>query len=227
MKKLVTAFAVVFVSCSFAFAQQKNIDLNQFIRETQKNIGNSNNIKMAWWIPTEFWKISFQNAKDMTAEQKQQFLTLIEPYTIFGVVEGQTGAFGGVTYRTEVSMNDSIVLIDCSGNMHKPVESQLLDPNVANLLAMMKPVLKNVMGQLGENFNFFVFNNKQGSKKLLDPHKEGAFSLTVFHDSFKWQLPLATLMPPKICPTDNAEMNGNWNFCPFHGTKLKLAETSN
>jgi hypothetical protein len=98
-----------------------------------------------------------------------------------------------------------------------------LDYALQTLLSNLKPVLKNAMGQLGENMNFFVFSDKkENGKRVSDPYAKGNVQLNVRNKEYKWRTPLGTLMPLKYCPKDKEDMNGSWEYCPWDGGKLLL-----
>lgn len=87
---------------------------------------------------------------------------------------------------------------------------------------MIKPLLASAVGPLGQNLHFYLFpmTNREGLP-ILEAKKEGGFSLDFGGESFKWNLPIGALLPPKICPVDGEELNGGWKYCPWHGQQLK------
>ncbi|MCA1558049.1 MAG: hypothetical protein LC731_05860, partial [Acidobacteria bacterium] len=145
------------------------------------------------------------------------------PYTLFVVVDGKIGAYGGVTYKSEQVIRDSIQLIDSQGAIYRPLAKESVDAETASLLSLMKPVLSNMMGQLGQNMNFVLFPAKdKAGQQLLAARREGAFTVKMGESTFKWRLPLGSLLPPKVCPVDGEQLNGAWKYCPWHGKELLL-----
>lgn len=220
MKKHVILFLILnlFISKS---AISQHVDYNKFIKETQKSSTESGEISIAWWIPKEFWEITFNREKTMTEKQIDEFIKLLSPYVIFAVVDGKIGSFGGVTYTSVDSIANSIELIDNEGKIYRPLETYDLSPDIQNLLSAFKPILKNMMGQLGENMNFFVFKDiKDKDKRVADPLSNGFIHLNFCKKENKWKVPIGSLLPLKKCPFDNELMDGSWNYCPWHGEKL-------
>ena len=83
-------------------------------------------------------------------------------------------------------------------------------------------MFSQMLGKMGEGMHFYFFNIKdKDGKNIIDEYKKGKFSVLHSNKEFEYQLPLVTLLPSKKCPIDNAEMKGNWNYCPFHGVELK------
>ena len=74
---------------------------------------------------------------------------------------------------------------------------------------------------MGENIHFYVFpgGNKDGTR-IGDPTKEGACEMSVGERTFKWKLPLGSLLPQQKCPTCGETLSGAYKFCPYDGTKL-------
>ena len=70
--------------------------------------------------------------------------------------------------------------------------------------------------------NFHLSNrpNKKG-EKLVNPKEKENFEIRLDKEVFQWRLPLGALLPPRYCPTDDEELSGAWNYCPYHGKALK------
>ncbi|HEV7890657.1 MAG TPA: hypothetical protein VGP08_08460 [Pyrinomonadaceae bacterium] len=201
-------------------AQANRVNVDALREETQKSLPDSNRMTLIWWIPEEFWEATL--AEDSTPKaQAEEFLKTVRPYVMFAVVDGTMGAFGGLTYKSEEVIRSTIQVVDMQGVVHRPLSDDKVDPDTKNLLAIMKPVLSNMMGKMGENMHFVVFPARDAAgRKLADPTKEGTFSLKLGSDVYKWRLPLGSLLPAKVCPVDGEVMNGAWKFCHWHGDKL-------
>jgi hypothetical protein len=218
--KIVTLF--IFSLYSYlSFSQKPSIDYNKFVQETQKNASGPGKVNIVWWIPIEFWDITLHNNKSLSDDQIKKFIDELKPYSIFAVVDADVGALGGFTYNSVDNIRNSIVLIDNDKKSYKPLEYKNLDPNIQNLLSTLKPILKNAMGQLGENMNFFVFTDKKSNnKRVSDPYLKGNVQINIKDKIYKWRTPLGSLLPMKICPKDGEAMNGAWDYCPWDGEKL-------
>lgn len=220
MKIKILITFVLIINTYLTFSQNKSIDYNQFVRETQKNVSEGSKVNIVWWIPIEFWDITLHKNNSLAEDQIQKFLEALKPYSIFAVVDAEVGVLGGFTYKPIDSINANIVLLDNYNKSFKPLKFDVLDVNVQNLLSAFKPMLKNVMGQLGENMNFFVFSDYDGDKRISNPYSKGYVVIKIQDKEYKWRTPLGTLLPQKSCPKDGELMNGAWDFCPWDGEKL-------
>lgn len=214
----------LFLLCgmSLSFAQDRKVDINALTQETQKMSQSANEMTLIWWIPEEFWRVSFEKDPNMTASQIEEFLKVLRPYMLIVAVDGKMGAFGGVSYKPKATIQNSIQMIDREGTHYRPLSDENIDADTKNFLSMMKPVFVNMLGPLGQNMHFFLFppKNKKGQDVAV-AKREGAFSVKLDKREFKWRLPLGSLLPPKVCPVDGEKMNGAWKFCPWHGVELK------
>lgn len=219
---VIVAALLVYGLTASSFAQDGQIDLNALISETQKMGEKADEMTLVWWLPEEYWQTVFAQDPTTTEAQTEEFLGVLRPYTLFAVVEGKIGPFGGVTYKAEEDVRGGTRLIDQEGTEYVPLGEDEVGADAKNLLSAMKPVLANILGPMGQNVNFFLFpaKGKKGNK-LADPTQEGTFSVKLTDRAFKWRLPLGSLLPPKICPVDGEKLNGAWKFCPWHGVELK------
>ena len=223
MKTIGLLLALVLGTLPICQAQNTNIDYNQFIRETQKNSSEGGKINIVWWIPLEFWEITLKKNKSLSDEQVVNFIEELRPYSIFAVIQGDMGAMGNLSYVPLDSIKNNISVQDNDHKNYYPLAPEKLDYALQTLLSNLKPVLKNAMGQLGENMNFFVFSDKkENGKRVSDPYAKGNVQLNVRNKEYKRRTPLGTLMPLKYCPKDKEDMNGSWEYCPWDGEKLLL-----
>lgn len=218
-KPNIPAFILGVLLCSSTFSQQ--VDFSKFISETQKSNSEVGSVSIAWWIPIEFWQITLSAEPSISEAQMEDFLQTLRPYMIFAVIDGKMGPLGGINFTPSDSIANSIELIDDHGKVYIPIGMDDLSSDVQNLLLVFKPIVKNMMGQLGENMNFYVFSDvKEKNKRVADPLDQGNIQLNFINKEYKWKLPLSSLLPPLKCPVDNEPMDGTWNYCPWHGTKL-------
>lgn len=213
---------LIFGSINLSFAQDIKVDIVALTEETQKIIQSRDELAAVWWIPEEYWRVSFKQKPNMTEAKWEEFIKFLRPYTVFFALEGKVGTFGGVTYKSEATIKNSIQMIDSQGTHYRPLGDEKIDANTKNLLSMMKPILGNMLGPMGQNLHFFLFPSlSKNGKKIADAKKEGTFSVMLDKKEFKWRLPLSSVIPPKVCPVDGEKMSGAWKFCPWHGVKLK------
>jgi hypothetical protein len=217
MLRAISCIVAVFA----AVTQAKGVDLVALTQETQKLSQKQQAITLAWWVPEEFWRASLAQSPAITAAQMEEMLKVLRPYTMVAVLDGAIGPFGGVTYNSEEWLRSNTRLVDQQGKSYSPYTEDKIDADTKNMLQVMKPVLGNMLGPLGQNIHFLLFPAKTDKGIAIASAKDkGHFTVKVGDKEFKWRLPLDALLPAKVCPSCKQEAKGSWNFCPWCGTKL-------
>ena len=225
MKRIMCMSLVVVALLAGSAGHAADIDLTALTLETQKMSQNSDEMTMVWWIPDEFWKVSFAQTPGMTPAQIEEFLTVVRPYTMVAVVDGSVGVFGGVTYKSEDWVRTNTRLIDAKGTSYAPKTEDEVDADTKNMLQMIKPIMVNMLGSMGENMHFLLFPAKTSTgTQIADAANKGEFMLKLGTKEFKWRLPLDALLPVKVCGCCKQECKGSWSFCPWCGKSLDQKE---
>lgn len=221
---LVALWGIAAVTLAVAgTAGGSDVDLTALIHETQRMLQDSGQVTMVWWVPDAFWETTFRKNKNknMTASQIEGFLKVVRPYTVIAVFDGTVGPFGGITYKSGEQIRDAICLVDAQDTSYKPRTDDEINADLKNLLTMMKPMIANMLGPLGQNMHFFVFpGTTEAERRIADPKGKGHFGIKLGDREHKWRLPLDSLLPVKTCTGCGESCKGSWNFCPWCGTKL-------
>ena len=205
---------LLMVSCGL-FGQEKDIDLIEFIKEIQLTKKVGSNMKMVWWIPTEYWEISTKGSPYVTEEGLRDLEEIVDSFTIIAALDGNI-APGTIDYKDTLKVNLAL-----GSQLLSPLRTEEIPKDVKNVLRTLKPVFVNMIGEMGKNFNFYVFPNAgEDGNKLIAPKQKGEFSFTLNGELFDWLLPLESFVPTKKCPIDDKSMSGTWEYCPWHGVKL-------
>ena len=216
-----TASIWIFSGVSFVAAQSVEPDMNKLIQETQKMLNEDDRITMVWWLPEEYWKASLKQGRAVTNDQIDQYMQFIRPYTFFVIVHGEVGSFGGISFASETDLRQSIRLIDSEGKQYHPLSSFDIDSNTQNLLSIMKPLFASMLGPLGENMHFFLFDAKDSyHNKFVSATDPGKFYVKLGQKEFCWRTPIGALLPEKTCPYCGEKLSGAYLYCPYDGTKL-------
>ena len=205
-----------------AAAQDQKIDVTRLVRDSQQILNESGEFNMVWWLPDEFWKASLAASPTATTpEQREGLIKIVHPYFIIGVIKAKSGSFAAMTYQSEAEVRALLQLKDNAGNVLKPLANDKIDASVPGLLGLMKPMMARMLGPMGENLNFFVFEglNKDGARRF-DPLRDGSLEIDLGEHIFKWRLPLDSLLPKQKCPTCGESLSGTYKFCPYDGTSL-------
>ena len=225
--KITQVCCVLFSSLVFSLAAmpldgQESVNINALIQETQQMSDAPNEITLVWWLPEQFWEASLSQNPAIIPAQIEDFLAVVRPYTIIAVVDGTMGPFGGVTYTSEQAIRHSVVVRDTRGRRHSPLPESEVSPDTAILLGMMKPMVTNMLGPVGENMHFLVFQSEaRGRRPIADPTDEGVLSVSIAGTEFVYRLPLGSLLPPKYDPRTGERFPGNYEYNPYTGTMLR------
>lgn len=207
---------------------QENIDLEALVQETQKVSKSQDKMTMVWWIPEQFWQASMAQNPAINKAHINQFLETIHPYTIIAVIDGHIGAFGGITYSSEEAVRTSVKIKDAKGLNYDPVNESTVAPDIKNLLQILKPIITNMLGPMGQNMHFILFQSKSKDGQLIaDPAKEGVLNILVAGKEFRYRLPLGSVLPPKFDSKTGERFPGNYSYNPFTGSKLIIESPNN
>lgn len=207
-------------------AQERRGAIDEVVKELIKFSLEKDRQSVIFWFPVEFFIASAP--PNVPLEQTKQVEEALEPYLIIAVANGKRGVFGGTTFDSEADIRASLRVKDSAGTSYSPLDANDIGPDMRNLFATMKPGFARSAGELGEHSHFFAFPSKGKEGQIIAAAtKEGTFSVELGETTFRWRLPLGTLVPPKICPVDGEQLSGAWKFCPWHGAELKVSSQGN
>ena len=217
-KNIVFAFLLI---CSLTFSQNKEFEdviLDDLINETQFSNDSTDDIEIIWWLPTEYWQVVFAQDELASPSEAEMIVELVQDYTVIIVIKGKVGLFGGVSFSPR---NDIEGFLSAKYNETELslVDEDNLEPDFINFISMIKPIMKNIMGPMGENMQVFVFENRH--KDIIDARTNGMLKIALGEFVTELNLPLSSLILEKRCPKENKLYNGKWSFCPYCGTELK------
>jgi hypothetical protein len=207
-----------------AFGQAKNpgdVSLDALLTDTQYSSDNQDYLEMVWWLPTVFWEVSFAQDPSTSKADGQAVIDLFQGYELFAVVKGEIGAFGGITYTTLDDIK-GMLSVTYEGQKLTMVDDKDISPDLTNFLLIIRPMMSNMLGSMGENLHFiFVEHSAKNTVLPIDPLSSS--SLEIELEAFKpaISLPLNSLLLEKQCPVDEKWHSGKWSYCPFHGSELK------
>jgi hypothetical protein len=215
--------AWLFLAPAVAAAQGVSPDLNALVDETQQRSSEPQELSIVWWLPEEFWRLSAQSNPSLAPEVVDTLVARVHPYVIVGALSGHIGELASVRYASGDSLRNGIRLVDSTGAQFAPLDRDSLPAPIQGLLDLLRPMMASLLGNMGQNLNFFVFDGltPDGARRL-DPTRPGRFSIRLLGTDYRWRLPLASLVPKKRCPVDGELLSGAWRFCPWHGVELAV-----
>lgn len=229
LRKYVSFFIVLFsVTAQTDGGERKRSEdvlVNDLSEETQDKHWADNAITHTWWIPIETWRAIFSNAA-LTDEEKTAFLKMLEPFFLICVLHAENLPNGVTEFsdRSTIGKTLSVRYVDADEKIHRLKPLQNAD--VEAMLEVIAPIMANMGGAFGKNFQFFTFSDrdKQGGR-LVSPYKRGQLIVELNGKSnkferFVFECPLNSLFVPRLCPKCNRKMHVAWSVCPWDVTKL-------
>ena len=220
MKKIVLTLCTMFLISSIGFGQKKEmpqVNLDNLLNETQFTNDNTTDLEMIWWMPSEYWEAVFSREKYMSPEEAKMIIDTLKEYVLVIVVKGKVGMFGGITYESREDILKSFNVY-YNGSALKYMKDDSLDPDLKNFITIIGPMMKNMIGQMGENMQIFTYKNDK--KTPINVYGKGNLSFELSEYKANADLPLASLIMEKQCPEDKKLFNGKWSYCPIHGKEL-------
>lgn len=182
---------------------------------------------IVWWLPNEFWESTYARDTTTSDKDKSAMLAAVEGVSLLGVVQADISPLGSFKFypKEDVQKNMVITFTGKDGKSRRvPVEKDI-NPDLKVLLGIIKPMLAQAIGNMGENLHFFVLKDKdEDGNRILDPYEGGVlnFKLKEFsgRDIFaNIYLPLNSLYVPRNCP-NGRPADVTWDYCPWSGEKL-------
>jgi hypothetical protein len=229
-----TSVLICILCCSTANSLDKkpakDVNLGELVREVQLFVGSSERqVNVVWWVPVEYWETAFSQNSESNSFDIQEITKLMNPYFMLAVVQSDISPFGVFNYysKEKVSQGMSVGIINANGDTSRvlPLPDLEITEDMNLLLENLKPMLRSAMGNLGGNFHFFVFSdrNEDGTRKM-DPYKSGKMEVhlessggNVLEGNF--ETPLNSLFIPRVCP-NGKPAHVSWKYCPWTGEKL-------
>lgn len=212
---------LVFTFSLLSVQSQKNKTVNStdLIMECMKQGGEIPDKQMVLWYPQQLWEL-LGNQMGGSEEVMKIIGEEMGHYMMFAVVDYHYSQ-SGIRFKSEEDIRKTILLYDSTGKGVKPMEMNDLSSTAREMILSMKPLLEKMMGEFGEGMQLVLFDAKKIKGVSVDDLSgHGQFTLAWSKYRFTWQLPFASVLLPKKCPTDGESMKGNWNYCPVHGVKL-------
>jgi hypothetical protein len=214
----------LFISLS-SNAQKKiaDIDFSKLMKDITVTKAGTAEMECSIWMPTIYWKIVARDNPSMPADAVEQIISIVDDYVIICFVKAKMNE----KTLSFVPMQESAIrkklVLEFNDKAYKPLYYNELPDEVQRIKDILEPTFAKMLGEFGNGLNVFFFEVKdEEGNNLIDPQQKGAFSLK-FDDTFMtFNLPLPSLCEDKICTTDSVLFPGNYIYCPFHGTELKV-----
>jgi hypothetical protein len=194
-------------------------DIGALSVDLQLQKSTATQFKMAFWLAPELFLVSQQSASEA---EKQQFLKMFSGYVVFMIGNAEVSALGSLspTPRAENLKSTSLQIND--NPRLSPLSEGEIKGDLKVLQEVMKPVMRNVAGALGDAMEIVIFRlPANANPKVLLAASEGSLKLSTLNEDFTWRLPLPSLLPAVYDPITGEKFPGNYRFNPFTGQKLE------
>lgn len=200
----------------------ERVKVNELTQDLQRSSQVADSLDLIWWIPAEFWDVVMADEKDMSAQTRKEFADLFRSYTIVAAVKGKIGSFGVTDFESESDLRGKLRIQDATGKAHEPIAANKVDRRLSMLIQVMRPMFKNLLGEMGDNMQFYVFPGKGADgKRMADPVGNGSFKVSLGSEAYAYRLPLGSLLVPQRDPSTGEIFPGSYRFNPYTGTELK------
>ena len=182
-----------------------------------------------WWIPPEFWEVQLSSSSEISPLMLRQFMSILEQVTILGVVQADVSPFGAFSFLDQDVIRNGLTLEyqSADGEVVEILPVKSVSADLEILLAQLTPALGVTMGNLGDNFYFFVFGDvAEDGTRLVSPYESGQLRITLAARmpddpaEFPIDLPIDAFFVPRTCP-NGKPAHVSWRYCPWDGHELE------
>ena len=179
-----------------------------------------------WWLPLEFWESTYARDTTTSSKDKASLLAALKGVSLLGVVQADISSLGAFKFYSKDEVQENLkVFITKDGKTQLVGVISDVNPDLEVVLAILKPLLAQAMGNMGQNLHFFVLEDlDKNGDRILDPYSKGEMEIILKDkggNKLKGDLylPLNSLFVPRVCP-NGREAHATWVFCPWSGEKL-------
>lgn len=219
-------FTITFILSLTSFGQKKlelkEIDLNRVMKDIVYSDAGDDQISILYWIPDVYWDImSAKDPRNFNAETVSMIKQLLENKSLFFAVSGKMNSTTHTFDAKEESYLRSNISVTFNGKVYKPMTEAKLSEEMKMLNDYIKPVFSRMLGDMGSGLTLFFFDVNDGNgQNLLNPYSDTDFSVKLCNVNHTLHLPLPCLYSDSKCANDGELFPANYEFCPYHGSKL-------
>jgi hypothetical protein len=201
------------------------IRIDELLSDTQRTSSDPDSLDMVWWMVPQFWESVLAGNPDASPRVREEVTALFSRHIVVAAVKGQMGTLRVESFLDGSELRERIRIVDPRGVRHAPIPEAEVDPTLRAMFGAMQPMIADVVGQLGDNLSFFVFpaTDAEG-RAIADPLADGRFLVELEDVEYRFRLPLASLLVPRMDPGTGEEFPGNFLYNPYTGTRLAAPE---
>ncbi len=198
------------------------MDMNKLLKDILYTDAGKDQITILYWIPEIYWEVmAAKDPKNFSAETLSQVKEMLGNKTIFFAVSGKMNTPMRSFEAKEESYLRSNISVTFNGKTYKPIPEAKLSEELKMLNDYMKPIFSQMLGDMGSGMTLFYFDmTDSNGEELLNPYSDSDFKLELASTKNTFHLPLPSLFKDSKCTNDGELFPANYEFCPYHGSKL-------
>ncbi len=188
------------------------------LEETLKFPDGRSPYEAVWWIPVEFWRLSWPEPDEAEASlQRFRTLEVLEQFELIVLSHREP-----VAQRGQESPSSPQVSLEGWGKMEELRPSAQSDLLRA-FLEKIRPMVANVLDATPSQLTLHLY---QLPPSFLEARASGRWQpcrllAEAADKSMVWAYPPQALRPARHCPVDDHPMAPGWHYCPWHGQPLQ------
>jgi hypothetical protein len=196
------------------------VDYGALIRDLTLTRNAGSRMSMSMWMPDEFWRAALQSNGKMTDKGINDYIAVMHPYILVAILDAKQG-ITAFQYADMDTLSNEVTIEDSHGMKYGPLPPNLVAEDVKNLIQVMRPLLSNMMGNMGQHMEFLVFPSMDNAQHpIADPKSEGSLTVHLGDLPLRYRLPLASMLPAAMDAKTGESFPGNFHFNPYTGDKL-------
>nr|WP_294860428.1 hypothetical protein [uncultured Fluviicola sp.] len=219
------SFVIIAISFSSIGQQKlelKDVDQSKLLKDITFSKTENGEIVVLYWFPNIYWEmLSAKDPKTYSPEMVTQLKEMLGNKSIFMAVSGKLNS---TTQKFDVKPDSYLrnnFSVTFKGKSYKPIPESKLSEELLMLNDFIKPMFSRMLGDLGSGMSMlYVEIADNPNETLLDPYADVDFGMEL--NSFKntFHMPLPSLFQDSKCANDGELFPANYEFCPYHGSKL-------
>ena len=224
MKNTLCLFLLLFSFASFSQEKLtlKNVDQNKLLKDIVYTHNGNDQITILYWFPLVYWEImAAKDPKTFTPEVISQLKQMLGNKSIFFAVSGKLNTNARSFESKDETYLRNNISVAYNGKNYKPIAEAKLSEELKMLNDYIRPMFAQMLGDMGSGLCIFYFEVVDNTgQNLLDPYSSLDYSLSLGAMKNTFHLPLPSLFKDSKCTNDGELFPANYEFCPYHGSKL-------
>lgn len=223
--------AVIATLCGLAAAEPgatadrktvAEVSVDALIKETQSPISTHDSLDLVWYVPIEFWQAATYSPS-ADSSKRDSLMASLEPYFMIITVQADISPVGAFDY---FEMKPQSLYRPSSGTTETLEPVTKLSKDMEMVILLMKPILSQALGSLGQSINYYVFaDRREDGSRRISPYDPGVIEVAMsgrdskIRSQHRIELPLDALHVPRLC-ANGKPAHVSWTHCPWDGAKL-------